>query len=309
VTLRIPRILRRRVPSPPPEQRRRGWRPAAFSILFVASLLLAIALFPRDDPISSPGAIVEIGINNDGPLYTNLDPIRVVMIPMPGNRTQVTITGQFARDVLFGVTVPHEAGAPSPEASMCTKAASERCRVRTTATSSFYTFDSSNSTTITSPRQGLRFEVPGTALVGYGATENARFAAVTLPRIDLYNSSTPGYGVPSSYVGAPVTIEYHLAHWNRYSWSAGAPSADRLSPDGAIWSEVTDATGAIPLTVATGESPTQSAADEQRLFLAGAFVGLTGAALIAFVQELRPHRPRRRLRSASTHRGQRTRRR
>jgi hypothetical protein len=132
----------------------------------------------------------------------------------------------------------------------------------------------------------------------FGYSASGVQAVVALPGIE--------YGDEHSIGSGPVlTASYWIASANGYDWSAFPPTEESPGPGGSdylLWTEKpTDRS--VPGRIAFGVDHNQQSVDDRNTFVAGALIGLGGAAVVAALQELL-HTPfiRRRKRAESASR-------
>lgn len=114
----------------------------------------------------------------------------------------------------------------------------------------------------------LSFDVIGQAW-GYGG--NGEEASVALPSL-YYRGGGPG---------PMLSTNFDLSGAARYDWSS-FPPIDTYA--GIRWVQTVTG-GVIPSRIAVGIDHADQSSDDRNTFIAGALIGLAGAALIAALQE------------------------
>jgi hypothetical protein len=106
----------------------------------------------------------------------------------------------------------------------------------------------------------------------FGFQVNGVQASVALPGVSI------GGGGSSNLLAT-----YQMPHPGRYDWSSFPP--DSIHPrQGISWYEPS-AGQTLPSRIAVGIDHAEQSADDRNTFIAGALIGLAGAALIAAIQE------------------------
>lgn len=115
---------------------------------------------------------------------------------------------------------------------------------------------------------------------GFGYQSTGVQAVVALPGVEYGDEYSTGSG--------PVlNASYWISSAGGYDWSAFPPTAQNAIPglDFLTWTEK-PVERSVPGRIAFGIDHNQQSVDDRNTFVAGALVGLAGAALIAAFQEL-----------------------
>jgi hypothetical protein len=111
----------------------------------------------------------------------------------------------------------------------------------------------------------------------FGDASNGLNAAAVLPQVLYQCSSCSGSSIPM------LQVRYNLAGAGSYGWSSFP--AQQAGATGATWEEPVVADGETPGRVAAGVDDLTQQRDNTFVFLAGAFIGTAGAALVGAITE------------------------
>jgi hypothetical protein len=117
-------------------------------------------------------------------------------------------------------------------------------------------------------------DVPASHSSGYGARTNAEYVRAALPEVQVLASSQTETPMP-----ATVHIQYLIPSADSFSWSGLNP---RRLNSLLQWDEQAP----TQPSVETGVSLNRESLDNQRIFIAGALLGVAGAFLAAAIDEL-----------------------
>jgi hypothetical protein len=126
----------------------------------------------------------------------------------------------------------------------------------------------------------LKFTINSPALVW---SSNGLIAEAQLPVVKgfSYQGSVPHAALNAD---TPVTVSYELPSASNYDWTGGPPPNTVSSYVGAWW---TESLQALSTPIAVSGTDTSSASNDTiRTLIAGTFLGIAGAALVAAIQEL-----------------------
>jgi hypothetical protein len=245
--------------------------------------LLAWHLYPHDYPQQPATDVAEVTFDTDVPFTFGMDAssLAVDLSPSSAGGTKFKT---------YGPPTPYEISIAAPlgawgATNSCGNQKTIACNPVKELQHVYAEFPSHQAAE--GPQLVSNFSVPGVSQVGgYPVTRSNAYASIQLPGVDLQDSGWT-YSTPNPGANIPVVISIHLPGWKRFSWSGGPTPGDGQTVDDMSFVEVTDATGAIPAVIESGVSQQQLHADATLTLMAGALVGLAGAAVIALLQEIR----------------------
>lgn len=262
--------------------RRRGRRlihdytkTVALLIVAIAAGLAALVCFPTDTPVAPNGRLRSIEVDATGfsPkwVYIQLTPRR--------SRNATEIDAEVTSDAppsspaVLKIEVPPMTWGKSsycgPGASRCARQPGEKAAYfRFRKPIAFFNVAQLQYKQIT------HVYVPG---VGYNVAKNGEYVSAILPSVQTYLTQ-PRQGLIHEDVDTDIAM--YMLRASRYTWTLGAPPD--ISGGYATWS-FAPAPGSEE--VANGVSLSVQDEDTRLTFIAGALLGIAGAALVGAIQE------------------------
>lgn len=237
------------------------------SALGFAAGVGALTLYPPDVALETPSNITDIGFTSDEPITFGMDAssLTVDLSRTAGGGTRITT---YTPPTQNSVTVTTKSGATAEQSS--------------TAGGSGH-----------GPMLVASFSIPASARSGGFVAESSsggEYASLELPLITVLDDQWTYTGTNPA-AGLPVLVVVHFPGWQSYTWSGGPIPRQFSTPDEMSFVVVTDAIGDIEPISESGVSATVEHADATKILIVGGLVGVSGAALIALVQEIKRKRP------------------
>jgi hypothetical protein len=278
-----------------------------FGLILAVSIALAAGFWPNDERITPTTDIEQVDISANG---HGADVKGVWFEPAKDGGTNITVDADFTartgslkvKTYLAPTSVPtgciNDPGACTPISDRIVNVAGKRLMEGPSALQKSLDIENHESTSPYSV-YSVEFTVPAIDGAGYPAQASSGYAGVILPDIRARLNNAVARSGPFSWPDFKTVTFFSVCLATRlsgFNWTYGQ-IPDSVEVNGpnclqAIWNlRSSDAAAKVIAGTASADLPAQLNIDDQDTLVAGVFIGLAGAAAIAFVTDaIRPWR-------------------